>query len=347
MQAKITSGQTPPKWHQKYPQGTTVGNEEYKFFISLARHPKYSWRSVASIAKESGLSKKRVEEILQKYYKLGMVFQSEKTEDNWAYWERVPELLTPASVTVAAKDQGKRIAKAKKTLGSGGSNAGPQGPQGSAGLGMPATQDDDDDDTACRVRPMQMIGRVGMTNSNPGAKLHVQGHPAGPAKMAFLKLEDEKCVGNVSKEDVAYAITLLKGDPQFCYSTSIYSEGELADIDHLKKIASEASSETLRARANAALEARGFAQSQWDTKRWTYTVDLPSDTDREAFIQRLKTRFNESRQAGHVQVAQGFELPASCEFGRLEEAEKAPAKVSLKDLLAGAPSVENVTKRSA
>ena len=55
------------KWINVYPQGTKEGDEEQKFFISLARHPKYEWRSLAAVAKESGLDKKRVEQIIQKH----------------------------------------------------------------------------------------------------------------------------------------------------------------------------------------------------------------------------------------------------------------------------------------
>ena len=55
-----------PKWTDVYPQGCKAGDEEQDFFIALARNPKWQWRSVAAIAKESGLSKERVEELLNK-----------------------------------------------------------------------------------------------------------------------------------------------------------------------------------------------------------------------------------------------------------------------------------------
>ena len=57
----------PKKWTDVYPVGTKEGDEEARFFRSLARHPKYDWRSTAAISKESGLSPKRVEEIIAKY----------------------------------------------------------------------------------------------------------------------------------------------------------------------------------------------------------------------------------------------------------------------------------------
>ncbi len=102
---------TPKKWYQTYPQGTSTGDEEQKFFKAIARHPKYDWRSVASIAAETGLPKKRVEEIIKKYFDKGMVFQNPKNEDQWGYWENHKNLLPKASVGIAAKDIKKRVDK--------------------------------------------------------------------------------------------------------------------------------------------------------------------------------------------------------------------------------------------
>lgn len=104
----------PKKWPQVYPQGTKDGDEEQRFFIALARHPDYVWRSVAAIAKEANLSKERVEQILAKYHKKGMVFQNPKSKENdsWGYWERVPEMLSPDKGTISQEDQKKRIDKA-------------------------------------------------------------------------------------------------------------------------------------------------------------------------------------------------------------------------------------------
>lgn len=99
----------PPKWLDVYPQGTKEGNEEQSFFIALGRHPKYQWRSTAAIAKESGLQVDRVEEIIAKYYKKGMVFQNPKNEDQWGYWERCPEMLKDDSKSVVQMDHKKRI----------------------------------------------------------------------------------------------------------------------------------------------------------------------------------------------------------------------------------------------
>jgi hypothetical protein len=107
--ANSKNSKSPPKWVYVYPQGTKEGDEEQKFFIALARHPKYNWRSVSAIAAESGLTKKRVEEIISKYYKKSMVFQNPKNADQWGYWERVPDMLQDDDSTIVQKDQQKRI----------------------------------------------------------------------------------------------------------------------------------------------------------------------------------------------------------------------------------------------
>jgi len=99
----------PPKWTEEYPHGTKEGDEELKFFIILSRNPKFQWRSVGAIAKESGLTKERVEEIINKYYKKGMVFQHPKNDDNWGYWERVPEMLPKPIKSISQKDHDDRI----------------------------------------------------------------------------------------------------------------------------------------------------------------------------------------------------------------------------------------------
>lgn len=104
----------PPKWVNVYPQGSKEGDEEQGVFICLARNSKWSFRSVAQISKESRLTKERVEEILQKYWKKGMVFQNPNNEDQWAYWERVPEMLPKKNLSVTKEDQNNRIDKMKK-----------------------------------------------------------------------------------------------------------------------------------------------------------------------------------------------------------------------------------------
>lgn len=101
----------PPKWYEVYPKGTSEGDEEVKFFKALARNPLYKWRTTSAIAKESGLSKKRTEEIISKYVKLGVVVASKKNENNWAYWESVPKTVENRlnKKSIAQKDKDARV----------------------------------------------------------------------------------------------------------------------------------------------------------------------------------------------------------------------------------------------
>ena len=105
----------PKKWTDVYPQGTKMGDEEQRFFIALARHAKYIWRSVSALSKEANLTPVRVEEIIAKYYKKNMVFMNPKGEgDQWGYWERVPtEMWKQDTKSIAQTDQKSRIDKAK------------------------------------------------------------------------------------------------------------------------------------------------------------------------------------------------------------------------------------------
>lgn len=107
----MSKNKKPPRWPEVYPQGTEEGNEEQKFFISLARDVSYCWRSVAAIAKESGLSEIRVESLLNKYRKLNMVFQNPKNDTMWGYWERVPDFLPKEVTSISNKDKNERIKK--------------------------------------------------------------------------------------------------------------------------------------------------------------------------------------------------------------------------------------------
>lgn len=100
------------KWTEVYPQGTAEGDEEQAFFISLARNPKWQWRSTAAIAKEANLTHERVEEIIDKYVKRHMVFKNPNNDDQWGYWERVPEMLKPLitnDLSLSKRDQSARI----------------------------------------------------------------------------------------------------------------------------------------------------------------------------------------------------------------------------------------------
>ena len=124
----MSNANKPPKWTNVYPQGSKEGDEESKFFIALGRNPKFKWRSVSAIAKETGLSQKRVEEIVAKYYTNGMVLQNPKNEDQWGYWERVGVDGTDDS-TIAQTDQKKRV---KRAMGD-----------------ADDIEEDDDDDAVC------------------------------------------------------------------------------------------------------------------------------------------------------------------------------------------------------
>jgi hypothetical protein len=107
----------PKKWYEVYPYGTKAGDEEAKFFRALARHPKYDWRSVAAIAADANLTKKRVEEIIAKYFAAGMVFQNPKNEEQWGYWELHKKLLPKTVVGIGAKDTKKRVDSVVDTSG--------------------------------------------------------------------------------------------------------------------------------------------------------------------------------------------------------------------------------------
>jgi hypothetical protein len=105
---------SPPKWTDVYPQGSKEGDEEQRFFISLARNKKFGWRSVAALKKESKLTTERVEEIIQKYHSKapGMIVNSPKNPTNWGYWERVKDELNGDPASLTKKDQKDRLDKA-------------------------------------------------------------------------------------------------------------------------------------------------------------------------------------------------------------------------------------------
>lgn len=109
-----TSSLAPAKWWQVYPQGTQRGSEESKFFRALCRNPKHEWRSAEGLAKETGLTKTRVEEIISDYAAQGMVIQSDKNPEHWGYWEIVkPELAKATFQSITDKDKEQRVIGAK------------------------------------------------------------------------------------------------------------------------------------------------------------------------------------------------------------------------------------------
>ena len=103
------------KWWQVY------GNDDEKrFFVGkdgksgLIRNGEFDWRSTDSLARESGLTKARIEQIIDKYHKAGIVIQHQKDPEKWGYWEKVaPQLAKAASKGVADADKDKRVDKAK------------------------------------------------------------------------------------------------------------------------------------------------------------------------------------------------------------------------------------------
>lgn len=105
-----------PNWYDVYPHGTKEGDEEFKFFVALSRDKRYTWRSTAALAKECGITKARVEEIIVKYYNKKMIYQNPKNDDQWGYWQKVkdnfPELLPKEIKTIAKQDHDNRIKKA-------------------------------------------------------------------------------------------------------------------------------------------------------------------------------------------------------------------------------------------
>lgn len=104
----------PKKWSEVYPYGTKEGDEEAKFFRALARHQKYDYRSIPQLIKVTGLSRERIEEIIDKYtnrYNPPLVYAHPQNEDHWAYWERCQDQLKSDNRNISQKDQDKRVDK--------------------------------------------------------------------------------------------------------------------------------------------------------------------------------------------------------------------------------------------
>jgi hypothetical protein len=55
-----------------------------------------------------------VEEIISKYLKRNMVFQSSSNEEHWGYWERVPHVVPDEYMTASDSDKDRRIRRASK-----------------------------------------------------------------------------------------------------------------------------------------------------------------------------------------------------------------------------------------
>jgi len=91
------------------PKVQEKGMKNYKFFTALARNPKWSWRSVASLAKETNLSQERIEDIIYKYMQKGMVFKNPKNDEQWGYWANVPEMLGNKTKSINQEDKDNRL----------------------------------------------------------------------------------------------------------------------------------------------------------------------------------------------------------------------------------------------
>jgi hypothetical protein len=108
--------QKPKKWTEVYAQGTKEGTEESKFFKTLARHPHWQYINIAHLSAETNLPRKRIEEMIAKYsdpkkYNPPLIYAHPTKEDQWGYWERVPERLEKENRPIAKKDQDRRIYK--------------------------------------------------------------------------------------------------------------------------------------------------------------------------------------------------------------------------------------------
>lgn len=104
----------PKKWTEVYPYGTKEGDEEAKFFRALARHPKFEYRSTGAIIKATGLSRQRVEEIVDKYVnKISppLLFPHTSNDDHWGYWERCQDRLKDDFRDISKKDKDNRVDK--------------------------------------------------------------------------------------------------------------------------------------------------------------------------------------------------------------------------------------------
>jgi hypothetical protein len=104
----------PKKWTEVYPYGTKEGDEEAKVFRALARNAKYDYRSISAIIKTTGLSRERVEEIIDKYVnkiKPPLIYPHPSNEEHWGYWERCPEALQKDGRGISQKDKDNRIDK--------------------------------------------------------------------------------------------------------------------------------------------------------------------------------------------------------------------------------------------
>lgn len=108
------SQKTLKKWWAVY-----ANDEEKRFFVGkdgnsgLCRNTEFDWRSTEALARESGLSKAKIEIIIDKYHKAGIVVQHAKDPEKWGYWEKCSSTVTSSTKDVTKDDQQARVDKAK------------------------------------------------------------------------------------------------------------------------------------------------------------------------------------------------------------------------------------------
>ena len=103
----------PKKWHEVYPYGTKEGDEESKVFRALSRNQKYAYRGTPAIVKATGLTRERVEEIIDKYatqFNPPLICAHPENDDHWGYWECCDYEEEDAR-SISKKDMDRRINK--------------------------------------------------------------------------------------------------------------------------------------------------------------------------------------------------------------------------------------------
>jgi hypothetical protein len=168
-----TNVKMPEKWHKVYRSDEEkcvfVGKDGNSGLIRATDKTtgkRFEWRSTDALARESGLSKKRVEEILEYYCNKKVVRQHSKDPEKWGYWEVVGEEKNDPDVV--AEDHAKRMDKAtggvgkgKNTIPStagnpGGSTSGPGGSTGKPPVKMPPTKTPPTKTPPTKMPPVKM-----------------------------------------------------------------------------------------------------------------------------------------------------------------------------------------------
>lgn len=73
----------------------------------------FAWRTVGKLVEESKLTRLEVEDILDKYNKMGIVRQHKNDPEKWGYWENIGN--APTQKDVVQDDIKDRVDKAKNT----------------------------------------------------------------------------------------------------------------------------------------------------------------------------------------------------------------------------------------